>query len=345
MTTRLPFAGLLGGSLLLAASLAPSAQAQTTLNMSSWVPPTHFLVTDILEPWMADIEKATEGRVKIKILPKPVGSPPQHFELARKGVADITWGNFTYEPDRFKSLWFAELPFAGANGEAAGAALWQTYEKYLADNPAFAGVKMLGVGMLGGGSIHHGSKAIVEPDDLNNQKIRMGGPIQKRLLEDLGAIPIADAAPKAYELLESGVIDGSLHSLESVINFRVEDKLKYHTMVPDGFYDGTFFIVMNERKWNRLSEADREAIMSVSGEVLSRRWGAQFDAQNKAAQEKLTAEGHTFSTPSPALLDKISQVRDGILADWEKDAGNFGVSDAQGMVEFYQQHYKQNVGQ
>ena len=52
------------------------AQAQTTLTMSSWVPPTHFLSKDILQPWMADVEKATEGRVTIKMLPKAVGSPP-----------------------------------------------------------------------------------------------------------------------------------------------------------------------------------------------------------------------------------------------------------------------------
>ena len=45
------------------------AQAQTTLTLSSWVPPTHFVVKDILQPWMAEVEKATEGRVKVSLLP------------------------------------------------------------------------------------------------------------------------------------------------------------------------------------------------------------------------------------------------------------------------------------
>lgn len=78
-----------------AAVMAPAAQAQTTLSLSNWVPPTHFLTTEILEPWMAEVAKVTQGRVTIKALPKPVGGLAQHFELARKGVADITWGNFT----------------------------------------------------------------------------------------------------------------------------------------------------------------------------------------------------------------------------------------------------------
>ena len=55
------------------------AQAQTTLTLSSWVPPTHFVVKDILQPWMAEVEKATEGRVKVSLLPKPVGAPAQHW--------------------------------------------------------------------------------------------------------------------------------------------------------------------------------------------------------------------------------------------------------------------------
>ena len=210
----------------------PVAQATTTLTMSSWVSPTHFLTPEVFQPWIEDVKRVTEGRVDVRILLKPVGGPAQHWELARKGIADITWGNFTYEPDRFKALWFSEMPFIGTNAEASSVALWETYEKYLAGKPAFEGVVMLGVGLFGGGQIHHGSKNIIEPDDLKNQKVRMGGPIQKRLLEDLGAVAVAGPGPKAYELLESGVVDASLHTIESVINFRVEDKLKHHTSSP-----------------------------------------------------------------------------------------------------------------
>ena len=185
MNARIRLHAIAAGLALLA--LTGTAQAQTTLSLSSWVPPTHYLVKDILQPWMADVEKATEGRVKINLLPKAVGAPPQHWELARKGVADITWGNFTYEPERFKHVWFAELPMMGTHAEASSVALWRTYDKYLSRNETFKGVTLLGTGMLGGGQFHHPSKVIDTPDDLKGQKVRMGGPIQKRLLEDLGA--------------------------------------------------------------------------------------------------------------------------------------------------------------
>jgi TRAP-type C4-dicarboxylate transport system substrate-binding protein len=321
------------------ALLAPAAVAET-LTLSSWVPPTHYLQKDIIEPWIADVAKATEGRVTVKILPKPVGSPPQHWELARKGVADITWGNFTYEPDRFKSIWFAELPFVGTSAEASGLALWDTYQKYLSKLPAYEGVVMLGVGMLGGGAINHGSKAIVDTGDLKNQKIRMGGPIQKRLLEDLGAIPVAAPGPKAYELLEGGVIDGSLHPLESVVNFRVDEKLKFHTKIPGGFYDASFFIGINEAKWKKLSQADRDAIMKVSGPALTKRWGARFDQENKTAEAKMRNDKHTFNEPSKALMERITVVRNAMLKDWAAEGASFGLANAKEVADYFDKQYK-----
>lgn len=341
MNTRIRIKTLLASALFTALGLGQSAQAQqTTLTLSSWVPPTHFVVKDILQPWMAEVNKATQGRVTISLLPKPVGSPPQHWELARKGVADITWGNFTYEPERFKHVWFAELPMMGSNCEASSVALWRTWEKYLATNDAFKGVVMLGTGMLGGGQFNHPSKVIDTPDDLKGVKVRMGGPIQKRILEDLGAVPVAAPATKAYELLEGGVIDASLHGIESVVNFRLDGKLKNHTIIPEGLYDGTFFVVMNEGKFSKLSAADQQAIRKVSGEMLARHWGQEFDKQTKAADAKLRADGHKFAEPSVALLDNIRKIRTTMLKELAAQGPSFGVPDVAGMVSFYEQQYK-----
>lgn len=321
-------------------STSAQAQAQTTLTLSSWVPPTHFVVKDILQPWMAEVNKATGGRVTISLLPKPVGGPAQHWELARKGVADITWGNYTYEPERFKMMWFAELPMMGSNCEASSVALWRTHTKFLSDNEAFKGVTVLGTGMLGGGQFNHPSKLIDSLEDLKGQKVRMGGPIQKRILEDLGAIPVAQPATKAYELLEGGVVDASLHGLESVVNFRLDGKLKQHSIVPDGLYDATFFIAMNDAKFKKLSPEDQAAVMKVSGEMLSRRWGQVFDQQSKAAEAKMRAEGHVFGTPNAALLTSIRNVRTSMLKELQAEGPSFGVKDVAAVVAYYEQQYK-----
>lgn len=312
-----------------------AAQAETVLTVSSWVPQTHFIYTDILVPYAESIATATEGRVTLNIMPAALGAPPQHFELARTGVADITWGNFTYEPERFTAMWFAEFPFVGTDAEAASVALWRTYEAHLASDPVFDGVHMLAVGLLGGGQIHHGSKPVITPEDMANQKVRIGGPIQTRIMESLGAVPVAAPPTKAYELLEGGVIDASLHSVESVMNFRLEEALTNHTIVPGGLYDSTFFIVMNEAKWQGLEEADRAAIAAISGEALSRLWGQQFDAQHEKAMTLFNEGGHEFYEPSAELMAAITAVSDEMTAEWIEAAKAAGVADPAAMRADY----------
>lgn len=312
-----------------------AAHAETVLTVSSWVPQTHFVYTDILVPYAESVAKATEGRVTLNILPAALGAPPQHFELARTGVADITWGNFTYEPERFTAMWFAEFPFVGTDAEASSVALWRTYEKHLADNAAFDGVEVLGVGLFGGGHIHHGSKPVITPEDMANQKVRIGGPIQTQIMEALGAVPVAAPGTKAYELLEGGVIDASLHSMESVMNFRLEEQLKEHTVIPAGLYDASFFVVMNEAKWQGLEEKDRAAIAAISGEALSRAWGHQFALQNEKAMKLFTEGGHKFNEPSAELMAAITAVSDKMTAEWIDAAKAVGVADPSAMRADY----------
>jgi TRAP-type C4-dicarboxylate transport system substrate-binding protein len=338
---------MLKGAVAATALMAASAQIASAevLTMSSWVPPTHFIHTDFLVPFTEKVAEVTEGRVTVTILPAPLASPPKHWELARTGVADITWGNFTYEPERFVSMWFAELPNAGTNAEAQSRALWQTYETYISDNAAFDGVKMLAVGMFGGGQLHHGSQTMTSPADLANQKFRMGGPIQEKLLTALGAVPVAAPATKAYEMLESGVIDGSLHTMESVVNFRLEDSLTHHTIFPNGFYDATFFVIMNGAKWDGLSDHDKTAIEGIIGETLSAEWGKNFDVQNPAATEKLSAAGHDIVEASPELITVVDTIYDAMVADWLESAKAAGVSDPQAMLNFYNDTYTSLAGQ
>ena len=105
---------LLGGLALLAGALGLHNQAiaQTTLTVSSWLPPKHVIVAEMLMPWAESVEEATEGRVKIKVLPKALGKPPAHFDIARDGLADITYGIHGYQPGRFVLNSTAEVPLS-----------------------------------------------------------------------------------------------------------------------------------------------------------------------------------------------------------------------------------------
>ncbi len=116
-------------SLLITAlgSLALAAQAQTVWRFSNWLPPTHHVVTEMIQPWAADVEKATEGRVKIQVLPA-LGAPPAHFDLVKNGVADIAFSVHAYTPNRFKFTEMGERPFTTAHAVVNSLAYWRTYQ-------------------------------------------------------------------------------------------------------------------------------------------------------------------------------------------------------------------------
>src|SRR4030095_14012089 len=77
-------------------------------------------------------------------------------------------------------------------------------------------------------------------------------------------------APESYELLSSGVADGTFFPSESIVSFKLATVVKDATFFPGGFYSSSFGFFMNEDKWNKLSKQDQDAIMSVSGEALAR---------------------------------------------------------------------------
>ena len=86
-------------------------------------------------------------------------------------------------------------------------------------------------------------------------------------------VPIGAPVTEAYDMLSRGIIDGTFLPPDSIRSFNMNKFLNYQTKVPLGLNNAAFFVVMNEAKWNSLSKADQDAIMSVSGENFAREAG------------------------------------------------------------------------
>src|SRR5579859_722897 len=107
-------------ALLLAASVTPSQAQDKTVNLkvSLWVPPAHPLVP-ATQAWAADIEKASGGTIKVTVFPsEQLGKAFDHYDMARDGIADVTYVNPGYQPGRFPIIAAGELPFVV--GQAKG---------------------------------------------------------------------------------------------------------------------------------------------------------------------------------------------------------------------------------
>lgn len=316
--------------------LAAAGAKATELTVSTWLPMTHHINSEILQPYADKIAEVTDGRVTVTFLPKALGAPAAHFELARKGLADITWSNFTYEPKRFAPFTLFELPMLSDSSEVVSVAAWNTIDKYyIGKLKSLKDVVLLGVMQLDPGQINSRSEPVETPADLDGKKYRTGGPVQDAVLEKAGGIAVSAPQSKSYELLSTGVVDGTFANTETMGGFKLFEVLKYQTEIKGGAYNGIFFIAMNRKRFEQLSKDDQDAIMSISGPVLSRAAGQNWDEANARGHDMAEEAGMQFVPASPELLDLVSQVKSEQEDIWKVAAEQDGITNPDEVMEFF----------
>jgi TRAP-type C4-dicarboxylate transport system substrate-binding protein len=325
--------------------MATAAQAETRLTMSSWLPSGHPLVSDVMKPWIASVEEATEGRVKIIMLPSPLGHPKVHYDIARQGQADITYSAHGYTPGRFKLYKMVEFPFSGDSAEATSVAYWNVYNTYLKSANEHKGVKLLSLFTHGPGHIHNSKRTVNSASDMEGLKLRVGGGIMNDISSELGAVTLQKPSSSIYELLSNGVADGTLFPLESIAAFKVEDMATHTTLIPGGMYNFSFFLVMNRDRFASLPKEDQVAIESVSGEVFARLAGRMWDAEDAKGLEVLKANGNEIVTANEAFMTEIRNASAPMEAEWLKTAKEVGVDGEAALKAFREESHKRDVSQ
>ncbi|WP_172328219.1 TRAP transporter substrate-binding protein [Mangrovicoccus sp. HB161399] len=287
---------------------AGSAMAEE-LVLSSWLPPRHPIVVNAIEPWADEVEKVTDGRVTVRVLRKPLGSPAAHFDMARDGVADITYGLHSFtEDDRFKGAELGQFSFLGDDAAANSGAFWSVYRDKLGAEQEHAGTKLLGLFMHGPGLLHNNKMEITQVSDLQGMKIRVPGGYAADLMAGLGATPLFMSSPEVYEKLSRGVIDGVAFTYEALTAFRLTDDIKYSMTVPGGIYNTTWFLVMNQGKWDGISAEDQAAIEAISGEAFAARVGKAWNDADAAAEAEIEKAG-ILLYPAPAPVEEAIRMQ------------------------------------
>jgi TRAP-type C4-dicarboxylate transport system substrate-binding protein len=321
-----------------------SVSAQTTLTMSSWVGPSHPLTRDVLGGWAAAVEKATNGRVKLQMLPKAPMAAAGTFDGVRDGLVDVSYVTASYTPARHPLPLLAELPGSGGSAEVNSVAYNRIHWKYLQQANEYKGVKLLGVFTHGPGQMFSVKKPVNSVADLSGMKVRSGGGISEASAKALGASPLVKPAPESYELLSSGVADATFFPSESIKSFNLDKVVKHATYFPGGFYSSSFGFFMNEDKWNKLSKQDQDAITSVSGEALARLAGKAWDAADKVGIEALKAAGVTMVDANPAFVADVRKRTEPLISDWVKAANAKGIDGAKVYAEFHEELKKVAAG-
>jgi TRAP-type C4-dicarboxylate transport system substrate-binding protein len=311
-----------------------SASAQTTLNLSGWVPPAHPLNAGMMVPWAERVKAATNGRVDFTLLPKAVAAPPATFDAVRDGLADVSYTVHGYTPGRFVLSKAVEFPFLGDDATSISVAYQRIYERYMAEKNEHDGVVVLAVYTHGPGQIWNKVRPIAKVEDLSGLKIRVGGGVVNDVTKALGVESILKPASQSFELLNTGVVDGVFFPKESVASFKLEGLIKYGTIIPGGLYNTSFVMMMNKDTFAALSAEDQKIIMDLSGEALARANGEAWDAADQKGIEVMQANNAEIITADAAMVAEVTARTKALEEGWYAEAKAMGVDGAALMEAF-----------
>lgn len=326
--------GLLAGVVLAASAAAAPAQ-EVTLRYSNWLPAGYALDTQLMEPWIAEIEKVTEGRVKIQKTPKVVGSVASQYDVVADGMADMSLMVLSYAPGRFPQVEGMELPFASDDESRTSPAVWATYEKFLADQEVFPDVVPLALFQTGVFHVFTTGRDLSVVDNWAGAKIRSSSPSLTRIIELLGGTPVNKPVSEVYELASGRMIDGATTPPDALLGFKLDDVLHSMTFVPGSLGSTTVLVSVNPDAWARISEADQQAIREVSGAAVARMSGELHRKETEAAIAEMQNRGRTIHRMNDAELARMKERVAPLTAEWLDKAKAAGLENPQEMLDFF----------
>jgi TRAP-type transport system periplasmic protein len=306
---------------------ANSVLAQTVITASSWLPPTHIL-SQSQAKWCEALASESAGRMRCNILPRGVAPPPGTYDAVRNGLADISFTVHGYTPSRFTLTQMAEFPFLGNFSEPISVAFQRMANKYPAIVNEHQGVKVLSVFVHGPGIVYNTKRPIAKVDDLQGLKFRVGGGMVNEISKTLGMNVTLKPEPESFELLSTGVMDGTLFPAESVKNSKIDKVIKHATTFPGGLYNTSFVFMMNPDRYNKLSADDKKVVDKLSGEYASRLFGRGWDSQDRRGMAYMQVAGVQFTKADAKFVADVKAKTSGLESKWAKDAEGKGLANA-----------------
>jgi TRAP-type C4-dicarboxylate transport system substrate-binding protein len=164
-------------------------------------------------------------------------------------------------------------------------------------------------------------------------KFRVGGGVAGNAAKALGVTAMLASATKNYEMLSSGVADGTFLPTESIKSFKLTKLLSFATTVPGGLYNTSFFLTMNPAKFDSLSANSQAVLMRTSGENFARIAGQGWDKHDAIGQAAMDAAGIATINASDAFVAEIKAATSHLEADWIATANGLGVDGAAVMAD------------
>ena len=310
-------------------------QAEIKLTFNNYLPPVH-IASKISEAWCKEVEKRTNGEVKIAhYAGGQLLKGSEVFEGVVNGIADIGFTNLAYTRGRFPEMEMCDLPLGMPSGWVSTFVVNKFYQKYKPKE--FDKVKVLYFAGSGPNLISTTDKPIKTLEDLKGQTLRATGRIADTA-EALGATSRPIAIGEAYQAVKRHVISGVMLPLETMKSFRLGELLKHCTADWQVGNIYTFYAVMNKSKWESLPANIKKIIEEVNQEYIEKS-AVGWNEIDRTGAQFFKSKGGQFISLSDDEAAKWNKAVKPVIDAYIQETSKLGVSaaDLEKRIDFIRQ--------
>jgi TRAP-type C4-dicarboxylate transport system substrate-binding protein len=312
------FIGLLAVAMI-ASGEARADEPKITLRLADSLPIGHIIHEAVTKPFIAAVEKRTNGTVVISHFPaEQLGKAKDLLRLTQSGVVDIGYIVPSYASDKMPLTAVAELPGGFRNACQGTAAYWSLTRdgNFLADKEfAPNGIRPLITFALPTYQILLSTrKPVSSLADIEGLKIRTAGGALDLMMRSIKAVPIRMSPPEIYESMSRGTLDGAMLGYQSAVSYDLIGLLKTGTL-SEPLSSVVITYSISAAKWNALPESVR-SVLTEEGDRITKESCAKFALAEDQALEKAKAKGIKLIRFSPEDEKTMTSVFDTVSQDW-----------------------------
>jgi len=212
--------------------------------------------------WAQEIEKRTNGRVKITLYySATLTSTEACYEGVVRDSSDIGEAVLSITRGRFPLMEATDLPGYSFNGAVTSRVANDFYKKFKPKELDETHVLYLNAHLPGG--IHTRTKQIRTLEEMKGVRIRCTG-LAAKIVQALGATPVAMPKLEQYDAMQRGLVDGTFAGISDLPAYKLAEVSKYCTLYPPVGYVSAFLTAMNKDKWNALPPDIQKVFTEVS---------------------------------------------------------------------------------
>jgi TRAP-type C4-dicarboxylate transport system substrate-binding protein len=306
------------------------------LRYSNFFPPVHP-ISKLAEEWIKEVEKRTEGRVKITYFPgNTLTPPPQAYDAVVKGIADMAQNLLAYSPGRLPLSEVLQQPLGYTSGYQGTKLANAYYQKFKPKE--FDDVKVMYLHGIAPGTIHT-KKEIKSFFDIKGLRIKTNAE-NADFVKALGGAPVTMPITETYDALQKGLAEGILLPNEALKGWKFAEVVKTSIDSNAVSYLTSMYVIMNKDKWNQISKEDQATIEKINEEWIEKQ-GKLWNQLDKEGKEFAIQKGVKFMKVSKEEEAKVAGLMKPILDGYVKEMSAKNLPGAEAL-KFCQDYLKTN---